>query len=107
MTETVRDVARHHFGCETLEGVEVENQPTSAGACWGSHWEQRRATSQENVAGSGSGSGGGGSDGTVVVRTSPPRASTSVPEQRRGIRRVFTPPTKPRRATLFSFLFFF
>ena len=37
----MRDVARHHFGCETLEGVEVENQPTSAGACWGSHWEQR------------------------------------------------------------------
>ena len=41
VTETVRDVARHHFQCPSLEGIEVENQPTSAGACWGSHWEQR------------------------------------------------------------------
>ena len=34
-------IAREHFGCDALDGVEIENQPTSNGACWGSHWEER------------------------------------------------------------------
>lgn len=34
-------VAKAHFGCESEVGVELENQPTTAGACWGSHFEQR------------------------------------------------------------------
>lgn len=37
----VRSVARDIFGCESLSGAELENQPTSSGSCWGSHWEQR------------------------------------------------------------------
>ena len=34
-------VARDIFGCDTLDGVELENQPTSVGSCRGSHLEQR------------------------------------------------------------------
>lgn len=33
-------IARDHFGCPTLDGVELENQPTGSG-CYGSHFEQR------------------------------------------------------------------
>jgi len=41
VTPRVVSVGRDLFGCETLDGVEIENQPTSSGSCWGSHWEQR------------------------------------------------------------------
>lgn len=41
VTPSVREEARKHFGCDTLEGAELENQPTGSGSCWGSHWEQR------------------------------------------------------------------
>ena len=40
VTPRVRAVARDIFGCATLTGAEIENQPTGAG-CYGSHWEQR------------------------------------------------------------------
>ena len=38
----MRAVARDIFGCDTLSGAELENQPTGAG-CYGSHWEQRNS----------------------------------------------------------------
>mmetsp|Transcript_40831 Transcript_40831/g.119200 ORF Transcript_40831/g.119200 Transcript_40831/m.119200 type:complete len:245 (-) Transcript_40831:8-742(-) len=41
VTPKVRSVARDVFGCDTLGGAELENQPTWLGSCWGSHWEQR------------------------------------------------------------------
>ena len=41
VTPKVVSVARDLFGCPTLDGVELENQPTSAGSCRGSHFEQR------------------------------------------------------------------
>ncbi len=40
-TPNIVVAARAHYGCETLTGAELENQPTGASACWGSHWEQR------------------------------------------------------------------
>merc|ERR1711865_303995 len=40
VTPSVKDAARKHFGCNTAEGVELENQPTGGG-CWGSHWDER------------------------------------------------------------------
>eukprot|EP00937_MAST-01D_sp_MAST-1D-sp2_P005570 g5570.t1 len=43
LTPRVVAEARAHFGCAgtTLQGAELENQPTRTGACWGSHWEER------------------------------------------------------------------
>ena len=41
VTPRVRREARSHFGCPTLDGAEIESQPTAPGACWGSHWEER------------------------------------------------------------------
>ncbi|KAL1514809.1 hypothetical protein AB1Y20_003895 [Prymnesium parvum] len=41
VTPKVASVARDLFGCDSLSGAELENQPTTSGACWGSHWEQR------------------------------------------------------------------
>ena len=41
VTPKVRSVARDIFGCDTLTGAELENQPTGAGSCYASHWEQR------------------------------------------------------------------
>ena len=41
VTPRVRSVARDLFGCAALAGMELENQPTTTAACWGSHWEQR------------------------------------------------------------------
>ena len=41
VTPTVRSVVREFFNCSTLDGAELENQHTSTGACWGSHWEER------------------------------------------------------------------
>ncbi|EQC37937.1 hypothetical protein SDRG_04954 [Saprolegnia diclina VS20] len=39
VTPNVLAYAQAHFGCPTLNGVELENQ--DAGACFGSHWEER------------------------------------------------------------------
>jgi hypothetical protein len=41
VTPKVVAVARDLLGCSTLEGPELENQPTTSGSCFGSHWEQR------------------------------------------------------------------
>lgn len=41
LTPRVVSVARDIFGCTTLRGPELENQPTSNTACYASHWEQR------------------------------------------------------------------
>ena len=41
VTPRVVSVARDIFGCATLSGGRLENQPTSSGSCYGSHWEQR------------------------------------------------------------------
>ena len=41
ITPKVVAVARDLLGCSTLEGPELENQPTTSGSCFGSHWEQR------------------------------------------------------------------
>ena len=40
-TPRVRAAARAFFGCERLEGAELENQDTSAAFVQGSHWEAR------------------------------------------------------------------
>lgn len=37
----VVSVARDLFGCATLTGAELENQPTASGGCFGAHWEKR------------------------------------------------------------------
>ena len=41
ITPKVVAVARDLLGCSTLVGPELENQPTTSGSCFGSHWEQR------------------------------------------------------------------
>ena len=41
VTPKVRSVVQDIFACDTLEGAELENQPTTSGSCYGSHWEQR------------------------------------------------------------------
>ncbi|KAL7520032.1 hypothetical protein ACHAWX_004783 [Stephanocyclus meneghinianus] len=41
VTKTVRNVVRNHFDCQTLGGARLENQPTGAGDCFGSHWDHR------------------------------------------------------------------
>jgi hypothetical protein len=41
VTPRVMQVARNYFDCPGLNGVELENQPTSSGSCYGSHWEER------------------------------------------------------------------
>ena len=42
VTPRVASVARDLFGCASLSGAELENQPTgSSSPCFGSHWEQR------------------------------------------------------------------
>ena len=43
VTPKVASVARDAFGCSTLTGARLENQPTTVGAstCYGSHWDQR------------------------------------------------------------------
>jgi hypothetical protein len=40
VTPTLVQLARNFFNCPTLDGVELENQPTGSG-CFGSHWEER------------------------------------------------------------------
>ena len=43
VTPRVRSIVRDIFGCNSLRGAEIENQPTSvtADTCHGSHWDQR------------------------------------------------------------------
>jgi len=41
VTPRVRTVARNHFDCQTLEGAQLENQPTGAQSCTGDHWDER------------------------------------------------------------------
>jgi hypothetical protein len=41
VTPTVLKMVRSYFGCETMTGAELENQPTSSTDCFGSHWEER------------------------------------------------------------------
>eukprot|EP00937_MAST-01D_sp_MAST-1D-sp2_P003096 g3096.t1 len=41
VTPHVKRVVREFFNCSTLDGAELENQHTSARACFGSHWEER------------------------------------------------------------------
>ena len=41
VTPMVREGVRNHFKCSSLEGAALQNQHTSEGACWGSHWEAR------------------------------------------------------------------
>lgn len=45
VTPRVVSVVRDIFGCASLTGAELENQPTSA-SCFGSHWEQRLFTNE-------------------------------------------------------------
>ena len=49
-TPTVIAAGRQFFGCDTLNGVELENTPTTSGACFGSHWEQRVLNSEAMAA---------------------------------------------------------
>ena len=46
ITPKVVAVARDLLGCSTLVGPELENQPTTSGSCFGSHWEQRLFTQE-------------------------------------------------------------
>lgn len=41
VTPTVRQVARNHFDCQTIEGARLENQPTGS-SCFGDHWDEVR-----------------------------------------------------------------
>jgi len=46
VTEKVAQVARNQFGCESMMGARLENQPTRIDACFGSHWEHRHYNSE-------------------------------------------------------------
>ena len=41
VTPRVKSVARNQFNCHDLEGAALENTPTMAGDCIGSHWDER------------------------------------------------------------------
>lgn len=41
VTPRVRTVVRNHFNCQTLDGAQLENQPTEGGSCIGDHWEEK------------------------------------------------------------------
>jgi len=41
VTEKVRTVARNQFNCQSLEGAQLENQPTGSSSCTGDHWDER------------------------------------------------------------------
>ena len=41
MRAQVKAAAQVYFGCSSLQGAEVENQPTGSCQIMGSHWEQR------------------------------------------------------------------
>merc|ERR1740124_1744033 len=42
VTPTVKQVAQNHYNCHTIQGLRLENQPTS-NDCFGQHWEERFA----------------------------------------------------------------
>ena len=39
VTETVRNVVRNQFDCDSVKGGRLENQPTGDTDCFGSHWD--------------------------------------------------------------------
>jgi len=41
ITPTVKQIARNHFNCPTMEGIRIENQPTNPDDCFGSHFDER------------------------------------------------------------------
>mmetsp|Transcript_7947 Transcript_7947/g.11164 ORF Transcript_7947/g.11164 Transcript_7947/m.11164 type:complete len:650 (-) Transcript_7947:157-2106(-) len=41
VTPRVRAVARNQFDCQTVEGAQLENQPTGSQSCTGDHWDER------------------------------------------------------------------
>lgn len=41
VTPKVRAVARNQFDCQTIEGAQLENQPTRTESCTGDHWDER------------------------------------------------------------------
>ena len=41
VTPTVRQVVRNQFGCQSLLGARLENQPTNEHDCFGTHWDER------------------------------------------------------------------
>jgi len=41
VTPKVATVVRNHFDCQSLEGAQLENQPTGSESCIGDHWEER------------------------------------------------------------------
>jgi len=41
VTPKVKTVTRNHFNCQSLEGAQLENQPTGSGSCTGDHWDER------------------------------------------------------------------
>lgn len=41
VTPRVQAVVRNHFNCQSLEGAQLENQPTGSESCIGDHWEER------------------------------------------------------------------
>jgi len=41
VTEKVRTIARNQFDCQSLDGAQLENQPTRAESCTGDHWDER------------------------------------------------------------------
>ena len=41
VTEKVSSVARNQFNCQSLEGGQLENQPTGS-SCHGDHWDERQ-----------------------------------------------------------------
>ncbi|EEC51060.1 predicted protein [Phaeodactylum tricornutum CCAP 1055/1] len=41
VTPKVRAIARNQFDCQSLEGGQLENQPTRSESCTGDHWDER------------------------------------------------------------------
>jgi len=41
VTPKVRTIARNQFDCQSLEGAQLENQPTRSESCTGDHWDER------------------------------------------------------------------
>lgn len=41
VTPKVRQIARNQFDCQSIEGAQLENQPTGSDSCTGDHWDER------------------------------------------------------------------
>jgi len=41
VTKTVVTVVRNQFDCQSLDGAQLENQPTGTDSCTGDHWDER------------------------------------------------------------------